>query len=127
MEKNELPQQDPLKAIPIVSEYTEAKEDNKGLIQLMMVPPPAKGFKGLIERKLRLIKPVRVNLDERGTFFWKLIDGERTLEKIRKKLNKHYNLKKDESQEAVIAFVKMLMVRNLIMLKLPQNSAGEKD
>ena len=118
-----LPQNEPLKAIPIVSEYTEAKEDNKGLIQLMMVPPPGKGLKGFVERKLKLVKPVRVNLDERGTFFWKLIDGKRTLENIRKKLKKNYNLKKDESTEAVIEFVKMLMVRNLIMLKLPQYTA----
>ncbi len=64
-------------------------------------------------------RDMRVNLDKHGSFFWRLIDGQRTLHEIERVLREHESLQRRESREAVVLFVKMLMNRRLIWLKTP--------
>jgi len=110
---------DPLDATPVVPSGVEAAIGRQALAQLRRPLPEQKGLGGWVNRTLGG-RQVRVNLDERGTAFWQLIDGERTLAHIERELRRRYNLGAQESRTAVVAFTKMLMQRGLVALRMPE-------
>ena len=67
---------------------------------------------------------VNVHLDSTGSFFWDQIDGKTDVKEIGKRLKKR--LKNDNDEEvyaAVIEYIKSLMSRNLIFLKMPKKQS----
>ncbi len=62
---------------------------------------------------------MRVNLDERGSAFWGLIDGETELNEIERQLRQKFSLSREDSELAAVQFTKRLMKRYLIYLKVP--------
>jgi len=119
------PAQDPLDkallAVPETEPATEAKPDNTGLIHLRRRVPAPKWF----PRWLPAGHWVRVALDQRGTWFWKQIDGRRSLLTLAERMAREFDLNPEESRAAVVSFTKMLMLRHLVVLRTnsPRNPA----
>jgi len=112
---------DPFAACPVRIPFIRAKSDTQGRLQLKHSPPPGRGLRGFLARQFSLFSVKRIFLDERGSFFWNLIDGHRTLAEIERSLARQYDLEAQQSRDAVILFTKMLMRRGLIGLKLPNH------
>lgn len=109
--------QDPLiealKVVPEVAPETEAKQDDKGVLHLRRPMPTARGW-------LRYFKTrqwIRVELDERGKWFWDRINGKHNLAAIARAMTEEFDVDREEAQAAVVAFTKMLMLRHLIVLR----------
>ena len=112
---------DPFAACPIHAPYVQAQEFN-GRVQVRLCPPPRRGVRALLTRHLALFPFRPVCLDELGTFYWKQVDGRRTLAEIERRLRDHVPMERSQSRDAVVLFTKMLMRRSLIALKLPGQS-----
>jgi hypothetical protein len=114
---------DPFSARPVYAPFIEVEEKN-GQIQVRQTPPPKKGMRAFLARRFSMFPFRLVCLDECGTFFWKQIDGTRTLGDIEMQLRRQYCMEPARSRDAVIIFTKMLMRRSLIALKLPQQPSA---
>ena len=79
-----------LTAVPEIWPDVEAKLDSKNLLQLRRVLPLRSRSERFFARTLKFKRAVRANLDERGTFFWKSIDGRRPLKALSKRLAKRF-------------------------------------
>jgi len=110
------PMDELLDAVPVVADDVEARVDSQEFVQLRRVLPPKPGLTAFLARKFGMRKDVRANLDEHGTFYWKLIDGRRTLKQIGERLREKYSLTAKESRDAVFIFTRSLMLRHLIYL-----------
>lgn len=111
--------EDPFAATPVVAPDVEVRKDNCELVQLRRPVPPKTPLGSALNRWFNYQRTIRINLDERGTDFWDLIDGTRDLHAIERKLRSRYGLKSDESKYATIEFTKTLMTRGLICLQVP--------
>ena len=114
----------PFAACPVQAPFVHAEENN-GHIQVRQAPPPRRGIRAFLARRFSMFPFRLVCLDERGTFYWKQIDGKRTLGEIEQRLRDHYKMEPAQSRDAVVLFTKMLMRRSLIALKLPHQSSSE--
>lgn len=113
----------PLTAVPFVPQGIEAGLDGAGLIQVRRVESP-RGRVGRTVYKLLHFRPQRVvKLDERGSFFWSSIDGERDLLEISASLATRFGVEPKFARESVMLFTKALMLKRLIHLKLPIHEA----
>ena len=108
----------PFAACPVPAPFVQT-EENDGKIQVRQTPPPKQGLRAFLARRFSMFPFRLVCLDERGTFYWKQIDGKRTLGEIEQRLRDRYQMEPTQSRDAVILFTKMLMRRSLIALKLP--------
>ncbi len=61
-------------------------------------------------------KPVKIDLDEIGSYVWKLIDGKRNVLEITTLAEEHFNEKIQPAKERVSLFLKQLHKNNLITL-----------
>jgi hypothetical protein len=109
----------PFAACPVQAPFVQV-EENQGRIQVRQTPPPRQGIRAFLARRFSMFPFRVVCLDERGTFYWKQIDGKRTLGEIEQRLRTQYRMEPGQSRDAVVLFTKMLMRRSLIALKLPQ-------
>ena len=96
--------------------------DARSLVQLRKAIPAKAGIADFLARKLKFRRSVRVNLDDRGSFYWTLIDGKTDLRTIARRIRKQYSMKEEESRSATILFTKMLMTRNVIYLKIDDDA-----
>lgn len=104
----------PLKAIALPGENVEWHEAPDGKIHLRG-HFPRRGFAARIFGSEKLVQAV---LDDRGSFFWSLLDGQRDLLEIAGRLASRFSLDTAASREATVLFVKMLMRRGLLRLQL---------
>ena len=119
------PPADPLSAVPGVAPDVEWRPDAAELIQVRRRWRPQRGLAGLVARTFRLESVCRVNLDERGSFFWRQIDGRRDLRHIASRLAEQFDLTEGQAGDATVRFVKQLMTRCLIVLEVRRGDAGE--
>lgn len=112
------PSRDPLDAVPLLSPGVQAKADQRGGLQLYLEQAPRAGLEGWVSRVLRLRRPVRVNLDAHGAAYWRLVDGERDLHAITRRLASELSLSPEIARQAVIVFTRDLMLRGLLHLRL---------
>jgi len=113
---------DPLAAVPVIAPGVEARTDSRACFQLKRVLPEKPGLGAALMRTLRIERDLHLDLDRRGSDFWRLIDGQRDLHQIAGQLARQYSLSGPQSREAVVVFTKQLMLRELILLKLPPHS-----
>lgn len=118
---------DPLDATPVVPEGVEVRYDSQKRVQLRREGPERGRIRKFLAEKFSMKKTVRVNLDERGTFFWKEINGRRTLHDIERKMRYAFSLEEPQSRKAVIEFTKTLMLRGLVALKLDHNATASNE
>jgi hypothetical protein len=113
------PARDPLEAVPMVAEGVRTEIGKNGVTVLVSATPVPMRYARLLGRFLGRERIARIILDENGTFFWRQIDGIRTLGQIANAVRKQMNRPEMEARAAVIAFTKDLMKRNLLSLKVP--------
>ena len=111
----------PLDAVPLPAEGVSARLDDQSLVQLNKRGTPRPGLYRLAARLFRYRYNVRVNLDERGSYFWQLMDGRRSLQQIADGLARKCSLDAEQSREAVMLFTEALMLRRLICLQTPES------
>ncbi len=109
----------PLDVVPAAEPDVEARADSADRLHLRRRFQPTGRIYRRVARLLRYRHEVRVTLDEQGTLFWRLMDGRRTLRSIAADMAATLDGAEDEARRAVILFVKLLMARHLIYLKVP--------
>jgi len=119
------PDWDPLDAVPLVSAGVEARTAADRHVQLRYVRPAQGRVARFCADTLKLRPTVRVNLDERGSFFWGLIDNRTNLHEIARRLAREFGLSADQAWTATIVFTRDLMRRGLIQLELPRRAAAK--
>jgi hypothetical protein len=108
----------PLAVVPLKPDNVEVKKDSQGLIHLKMTPP-LKPFKRKVAKWLRYEYSAKLELDEYGTFFYSLVDGEQTLSSIVDAMAQKLGKSRKETAMNVVAFTKSLMTRNMLVLMVP--------
>ena len=111
---------DPLAVVPVIAEGVEAREDANGLLQIRKTPSCGRALTSRLSQRLGLQRHIRVNLDAHGTIFWRAIDGRRCLREIAEVVFRQTRQDPEAATEAAVLFVKMLMVRHLVYLKVPE-------
>jgi len=109
---------DPLLAVPEVAPYVRLRLDGAGCGQIKRQPAPGRGVRGWLARRFGMFRRYRIDLDERGTFFWQQIDGQRNLRMIARLMRNRFGLGEQEAADAVVLFTKALMRRGMIYLDL---------
>jgi hypothetical protein len=115
---------DPLGAIPLKPENVQTKTDSRGVMHLRMTPPLTHLHRK-VAKWLGYDYSAKVELDEYGTFFYSLVDGERTLNAIVDAMAQKLSKSRKETAMTVVAFTKSLMTRNLLLLKIPATTPCE--
>jgi hypothetical protein len=118
------PDWDPLDAVPRVTAGVEAKTAADGRVQLRYLPPARSRLERFCRHTLQLQRAVRINLDERGSFFWGLIDSRRNLHDVARRVAREYGLSADQAWTATIVFTRELMRRGVVQLELPRQPAA---
>jgi hypothetical protein len=108
----------PLTVVPLKPANVEVRTDSQGLIHLKMTPP-LKPFKRKVAQWLRYEYSAKVELDEYGSYYYSLVDGEQTLSSIVDAMAQKLGKTRKETAQTVVAFTKSLMTRNLLVLKVP--------
>lgn len=120
-----LPARDPLAAVPLLAANVEFGTDNLGLIQLRRRLEPKGPLTRTMTRWAGLRYAARLNLDAAGSFFWRQIDGRRTLDAIAAALAAQFAWSTDQARTAVLEFTRVLMLRHLIRLQVEAGTAAK--
>lgn len=92
-----------------------AEEDRNGALILLGRPSKTTFLQRLVEKSGG--SPLKqFELEEIGAFVWRLIDGNRTFEKISRELQSHYKMNRTEADASLAAFLQMLGDRGLITI-----------
>ena len=114
--------EDPFAVVPIVPENVESRTDAEGLVHLR-VTPRLTGFKKKLADWLRQDYSQRLALDEVGTQFFNLIDGQRRLKDIADEMAAVSDRPRKDIESGIILFTKQLMTRHMIVLKVFETKA----
>ncbi len=120
------PHTDPFLAVAHLDSKAQVRHDSSGHLQIRRPLPERPGPSEFLARALGLRRAVRVNLDERGTFFWRQVDGKRSLGEIETLVRGRYELTAQDSRAATMVYTKALLLRHLIHLELPHMSNEEQ-
>ena len=108
---------DPLAAIPLKPTNVELREDSQGCFHLRLTPTL-----GPVQRKvagwLGYDYTRKLTLDEHGTFYYRLVDGQHSLAAIVDELARKLGQDRRDVATMVVTFTKMLMTRNMVVLKI---------
>jgi hypothetical protein len=102
-----------LRGIPVILPGITS-EEREG--ERMVYIPRQAYARGLMRKLLKAPppEPGRVLLDDLGNTVWDLIDGKRTVKEIAERFAREKQLHPREAEASVIAFLQMLMKRNII-------------
>jgi hypothetical protein len=112
------PAADPLAAIPLRPANVELRHDSHGCLHLRLTPP-LKPFQRKVARWLNYDYTHKLALDETGTLYYQMVDGQTTLAQIVDELTKRLQKDRRDVVQMVVLFTKMLMTRNMLALKIP--------
>jgi len=110
-------QTDPLAAIPLKPANVELRQDSRGCFHLRLTPP-LKPLQRKVATWLRYDYTRKLELDEHGTLYYQLADGQRTLSAIVDEFAKKLGKDRREVVPMIVTFTKMLMIRNMLALKV---------
>lgn len=106
--------------IPVRNGEVSESEVADGLVQLSY-PLAIKPWFGRLAEKVGMWdqRPMikHLELDEMGTFVWRLIDGDHSVRQIAEKFTAHYEVQAREAELSVTAFIKTIGQRGIIGLK----------
>ncbi|MCX5659871.1 MAG: PqqD family protein [Planctomycetota bacterium] len=120
---NVLADKNPLEAVVHLAPDVEAGTDNLGLVQIRKTYSPARGILGFAGRLMRHRYDRRVNLDARGSFLWRQIDGQRSVGQIADALAAEFAVEPAAARQAAILFIRDLMTRHLVLLSFADSPA----
>ena len=115
---------DPTQVIPCVAPRVHVRADENGSLHIRKEAESSKRMEALFQKFFGWRRDRYVNLDERGTEFWKLIDGERTLAEIATLLSEVWTMEIPECKKAVIVYTRALMIRHLVVLVVKTEEGG---
>lgn len=119
------PHTEPFLAVAHLDPKAEVRKDTNGHLQIRRKLPDRPGLSEFLARTLGFRRALRINLDERGTFFWNQVDGKRSLGQIETQVRTYYELEAQESKTAIILYTKALLLRHLMHLELPHKRNEE--
>ncbi|MBI2437632.1 MAG: PqqD family protein [Lentisphaerae bacterium] len=116
---------DPLAVIPLTPENVEQKRSSAGTIHLR-ARVPLKGLRKRVADWLGYEYTKTVALDELGSAFYEQVDGQRSLREIAEAMLKASGRGPRELEEHIVLFTRLLMARNMLVLKVtPANRLAE--
>lgn len=113
MKKNKT--QNYLDNIPVKNQKIEWETDADGKVTLLIENNGF--FNKMAQRLFGKPKTSQIHLDENGSFVWLLIDGEKNIEEIGKKVSENFGEKAEPLYERLSQFFKILESYNFISLK----------
>ncbi len=117
---DEVPEETALEAVPLVQPDVEVKANPKrNELLLRRTFPRQEGFWHKVLYWLGHQPQIRTRLDPGGAFFWKQVDGRRTLGQIAQVLAQRFNVPEDRAREAALHFARSLMLRRFLLLWMP--------
>ena len=111
----------PLDAVPFIPESVEMKEDSAGNLQ-MRVEQKLSRLRTRVANWLGQDHSIIVALDEHGSFFIRQIDGQKDLRQIVDAMVENSGRSREDVEAGVMLYTKKLMMKNMIALKLRENS-----
>jgi len=112
---------DPFAVIPVQPDNVDQRRDSRGMIHLRLRIEP-EGFAKKVADLLRYDYSRKIELDEYGTYYYSLVDGETPLSVFVDKMAEKLQVERKQAEEAVVLFTKKLMTMNMIALKVPENA-----
>jgi len=109
-----------LEGVPVVHSAVSLETMEGGTLRVSMTLRRGSGF---FERMRPLETRKSYELDEFGTFVIGLFDGKRTVLDVVNAFEKRFRLSRREVELSVVAFVKLLMQRNVISVVLPESAS----
>lgn len=106
------------------AEQVEERTAPSGELQLRRVLPPRNPLQQVMTRLTGRPPTSHIALDANGAFFWRLIDGRRNLFAIRAAMAKELQLDRRTAEQGVILFVKQLMRRHFLQLRMHPQRGG---
>ncbi len=116
---------DPFAVIPVKPEDVEMRKDSRGHIHLRR-RPQLKGVQRFLAEALNYDYSKTVELDEHGSLYFSLADGNHDLKTIVDRMMAASNKSRKDVEEGVIIFTKKLMTMNMILLKVPESAQLKK-
>jgi hypothetical protein len=110
-----------LDAVPFIPESVEMKEDSAGNLQ-MRVEQKLSRLRTRVANWLGQDHSIIVALDEHGSFFIRQIDGQKDLRQIVDAMVENSGRSREDVEAGVMLYTKKLMMKNMIALKLRENS-----
>ncbi|NLI01628.1 MAG: PqqD family protein [Chthonomonadales bacterium] len=98
---------------PVRNDAITWEENESGEAELS-IPYRKDRFAKAVAFLVHLPEARRVQLDEVGTFVWKLCDGSNTVEGIVRAMTKHYKMNRAEVEASVGRYLQMLAERRFI-------------
>lgn len=115
-----IPRAEALNMVPVRNQEVSETELDGGLVKLAY-PLAVKPWFGRLAEKVGMWdkRPMikQIELDEMGTFVWRLIDGEHSVRRIAEEFVKEYEVQSREAELSVTAFIKTIGQRGIIGLK----------
>ncbi|MFO7870025.1 MAG: PqqD family protein [Kiritimatiellia bacterium] len=121
--RNSIDRRAALAGVPVISDNVKIEKADSGLSSVKIRETRRNHF---LERFRPRVINKRFELDEFGSFVVDNIDHERTVLEIIRAFQKQFGMSYRESELGVVAFIKILMKRNLVsvMLKREETAAG---
>ncbi len=106
--------------VPQVNSIVEADKSKPNAIRLLIpAEAAAPWFKFFVPKSSSSTIRRQIELDAVGSFVWQQINGESTLETIRKALAVEFGMKQLESQVSLATFIDELFSRGLVKKVAP--------
>lgn len=105
---------------PLINPNFNWREDEKGRVTVEIVH---KGFYNKIAQKFFKVSPIsNIELDEYGSFVWKLIDGDNTIYNISKEVHNKFGEKAEPLLNRLVKYFQILKDHKFIIY----NKDGKK-
>jgi hypothetical protein len=131
--KRKLPKhapEDAFKAIPHRAPQVEEKLDEDTGRAFLRYQVAAKGkVEDFFNRKFKLKRHRKFDLDEVGSYYWNLINGKRRLEEIESLMREEFGWDRETCRQGVLQYTMTLMEKQLIYLDLSHRAQpnGEQE
>jgi hypothetical protein len=121
--KPKLDRETSLGAIPQRNPAAGFYKDDLGLLRIS-IPRRRTWWVNLLARVFHLPRERRFSLDEVGSFVWEQCDGKRSLRQVIRGLARQYQLRRKEAEVSTANYMKMLMKKGLIGMKMKGSGQG---
>lgn len=111
----------PLAAIPLKPANVEMRRDRLGHIHLKLTPA-LKPLHRKVARWLSYDYSAKLELDEAGSHYYSLVDGQHSLDSIVDEMGAKFGKSRKDMAGQVVEFTKALMMRNMLALKVSGES-----
>ena len=127
--KPRLSREEALAAIPVRNPSVSSSRDDDGHVNLLLERQNNSRTR-LLSVLFYVPKRKTIELDERGSFVWNLVDGETTVQSIIDRYRQRYTPDRRNWKEAelqVVEFLRMLAKKRLIAMAIVKPRAQEQD